>query len=137
LVLTGFPAAAQNSQGNNREASDLPSETLRLLQLAVAEEEDDATSNLAVPRSPQLVPPFHQNQGHGHGQDIQMPNLDQQGDAVAGGSAPSQQPLGQGVQGDSGEVAAVADAMFNDQFNDQVAYKILNDRVGNCSNFSD
>lgn len=117
------PASSfQNSQGNNREASDPPSETLRLLQLAVAEEEDDATSKLAVPRSPQQVPAFHQNQGHGHGQDVQMPNLGQQGEAVAGGAAPLQQPLGQGVQGDCGEVAAVANAMFNDQFNDQMYY---------------
>ncbi|RLM99902.1 transcription factor VOZ1-like [Panicum miliaceum] len=104
-----------NSQGNNREASDPPSETLRLLQLAVAEEEDDATSRLAVPRSPLQAPAFHQNQGQGHGQEVQMPNLNQQCEVVAGGAAPSQQSLGQGVQGDRGEVAAVANAMFNEQ----------------------
>jgi len=115
LVLTGRRGAAQNSQGNNREASDPPSETLRLLQLAVADEEDDATSRLTVPRSPLQVPAFHQNQGQGHGQEAQMPNLNQQCEVVAGGAAPSQQLLDQGVQGDCGEVAAIANAMFNEQ----------------------
>ncbi|OEL13206.1 Transcription factor VOZ1 [Dichanthelium oligosanthes] len=102
----------QNSQGNNREAADPPSETLRLLQLAVAEEEDDATSKFTVPRSPLQVPAFHQNHEQGHEQDVRMPNLEQQCEAVAGGAAPSQQSLG---QGDCGEVSAVANAMFNDQ----------------------
>lgn len=111
-MLIGRRGTAQNSQGNNREASNPPSETLRLLHLAVAEEEDDATSKLTVPRSPLQVPAFHQNQGHGQG--VQMPNLDQQCEAVAGGAPPSQQS-DQGVQGDCGQVAAVADAMFSDQ----------------------
>ncbi|CAN6337082.1 unnamed protein product [Urochloa humidicola] len=115
LSVPSPASSLQNSEGNNREASDPPSETLRLLQLAVAEEEDDATSKLSVPRSPLQAPAFHQNQVHGHGQDVQMPNLNQQGEAVAGGAAPSQQSLGQGVQGDCGEAAAVANAMFNNQ----------------------
>jgi hypothetical protein len=115
LSVPSPASSLQNSQGNNREASDPPSETLRLLQLAVAEEEDDATSRLAVPRSPLQAPAFHQNQGQGHGQEVQMPNLNQQCEVVAGGAAPSQQSLGQGVQGDCGEVAAVANAMFNEQ----------------------
>jgi len=110
------PASSlQNSQGNNKEASDPPSETLRLLQLAVAEEEDDATSRLTVPRSPLQVQDIHQNQGQGHGQDVQMPNLNQRCEVVAGGAAPSQQSPGQGLQGDCGEVAAVANAMFNEE----------------------
>ncbi|KAF8783627.1 hypothetical protein HU200_000452 [Digitaria exilis] len=58
LVLIGRRGTAQNSQGNNREASNPPSETLRLLHLAVAEEEDDATSKLTAPRSPLQVPAF-------------------------------------------------------------------------------
>ncbi|CAN6332404.1 unnamed protein product, partial [Urochloa humidicola] len=103
LSVPSPASSLQNSQGNNREASDPPSETLRLLQLAVAEEEDDATSKLTVPRSPLQVPAFNQNQGHGQG--VQMPNLSQQCEAVAGDAAPSQQSLRQGVQGDCGEVA--------------------------------
>ncbi|RLN38846.1 transcription factor VOZ1-like [Panicum miliaceum] len=94
LVLTGRGGAAQNSQENNREASDPPSETLRLLQ---------------------LVPTFHQNQGQGNEQEVQMPNLNQQCEVVAGRAAPSQQSLDLGVQGDCGEVAVVANAMFNEQ----------------------
>lgn len=115
-MLIGRRGTAQNSQGNNREASNPPSETLRLLHLAVAEEEDDATSKLTVPRSPLQVSAFHQNQGpgQGNGQGVQMPNLDQQREAVAGGTPPSHQ-TDQGVQGDCGQVAAVADAMFSDQ----------------------
>lgn len=104
LVLTGIHGAAQNSQGNNREASDPPSDTLRLLQLAVPEEEDDASSKL-------LVPPSRQT--HEHGQDSRMANTDQQCEAIDGGTAPAQHSLGQGVDGDCGEVSSVANAMFN------------------------
>ncbi|CAD6333214.1 unnamed protein product [Miscanthus lutarioriparius] len=103
----------QNSQGNNREASDPPSDTLRLLQLVVPEEEDDATSKLLVPQSTQQAPPCHQS--HEHAQDSRMANTDQQCEAMDGGTAPAQHSLGQGVEGDCGEVAAVANAMFNDQ----------------------
>ncbi|XP_062180747.1 transcription factor VOZ1-like [Phragmites australis] len=96
------PSPASSLQGNNREFSDPPSETLRLLQLAMAEEDDDATSKLAVPRSP--LPMLASHQSHEHGQNGRMPDPDQQCEAVAGGA-----------QGDCGEVAAVANAMFNDQ----------------------
>lgn len=112
-MLTGSGGAAQDSQGNNRQASDPPSETLRLLQLAVTEEEDDATSKLLVPQSLQQVPPCEQS--HAHGQDSRMANPGQQREAVDGSTAPAQHSLGQGVEGDCGEVAAVANAMFNDQ----------------------
>ena len=44
-----------------------------------------------------------------------MANTDQQCEAMDGGTAPAQHSLGQGVEGDCGEVAAVANAMFNDQ----------------------
>ncbi|RLN08823.1 uncharacterized protein C2845_PM11G25730 [Panicum miliaceum] len=44
-----------------------------------------------------------------------MPNLNQQCEVVAGRAAPSQQSLDLGVQGDCGEVAVVANAMFNEQ----------------------
>ncbi|KAF0925213.1 hypothetical protein E2562_015625 [Oryza meyeriana var. granulata] len=142
------------SQGNNREASDPPSETLRLLQLAGAEEEDDATSKLVMPRSPLPMPSSHESHGHvqaghnlspvlqgeamavgaaelmvtrsplqmppchqshGHGQDGQNLNPNLQGEAVIGSAAAVHQSLGQGMQGDCGEVAGVANAMFNDQ----------------------
>ncbi|XP_062231887.1 transcription factor VOZ1-like [Phragmites australis] len=115
LSVPSPASSLQNSQGGNREASDPPSETLRLLQLALTEEEDDATSKLVVPRSPLQVPASHQSHEHEHGQDGRMPYPDQQCDAVAGGAAPAQRSLTQGAQGDCGEVAAVADAMFNDQ----------------------
>ncbi|WVZ99253.1 hypothetical protein U9M48_044581 [Paspalum notatum var. saurae] len=104
----------QNSQGNNRGIPDPPSETLRLLQLAVAEEEeDDATSKLVASRSPLQVPASHQS--HEHGQDRQMANADHQCGAVTRDPTQGQTSLGQGVEGDCGEVAAVANAMFNDQ----------------------
>lgn len=112
-MLTGCCGAAQNSQGNNREASDPPSDTLRLLQLVVPEEEDDATSKHLVPQSTQQAPPSHQSHEHGH--DSRMANTDQQCEAMDGGTAPAQHSLGQGVEGDCGEVTAVANAMFNDQ----------------------
>lgn len=112
-MLTGSCGAAQNSQGNNREASDPPSDTLRLLQLVVPEEEDDATSKLLVPQSAQQAPSPHQS--HDHGQDSRMANTDQQCEAMDGGTAPAQHSLGQGVEAGCGEVAAVANAMFNDQ----------------------
>ncbi|XP_006654646.1 transcription factor VOZ1-like [Oryza brachyantha] len=69
LSVPSPASSLQNSQsqGNKREASDPPSETLRLLQLAGAEEEDDATSKLVMPRSP-LPMPASSHEGHGHGQ---------------------------------------------------------------------
>ncbi|GJN14929.1 hypothetical protein PR202_gb01806 [Eleusine coracana subsp. coracana] len=98
----------QGSQGNNTGARDPPSETLRLLQLAVAEEEDDATSKLADPRSPLPVPDSHQNVfEHQHGHNAWMPNPEQQG----GGA----QQLEHGVQGGCGEVSA-ANAMFDQMY---------------------
>ncbi|GJM89075.1 hypothetical protein PR202_ga05671 [Eleusine coracana subsp. coracana] len=101
--------APQGSQANNKGARDPPSETLRLLQLAVAEEEDDATSKLADPRSPLPVPDSHQNVfEHQHGQNAWMPNPEQQG----GGA---QQSLEHGVQGGCGEVSA-ANAMFDQMY---------------------
>uniref|UniRef100_A0A0E0HGX3 Transcription factor VOZ1 n=1 Tax=Oryza nivara TaxID=4536 RepID=A0A0E0HGX3_ORYNI len=66
------------SQGNNREASDPPSETLRLLQLAGAEEEDDATSKLVMPRSPMPMQSSHE--GHNLSPVLQ-------GGTMAGGAA--------------------------------------------------
>jgi hypothetical protein len=102
-------AAPQNLQGNNTGAPSPPSETLRLLQLAVAEEEDDATSKLVDPRSPLPVPDSHHNlleHQNEHGQDGWMPNPEQQGEVA-------QQLLEHGVQEGCGEVAA-ANA-FNDQ----------------------
>ncbi|KAL6620537.1 hypothetical protein ACP70R_035676 [Stipagrostis hirtigluma subsp. patula] len=115
LSVPSPASSLQNSQsqGNNREASDPLSETLRLLQLPLAEEEDDATSKLVVPRSPLAEPEPHQS--HEHGQDVRTPNTQQQGEAVAGVSAAAQEYLSQEVHGDCGEVAAVANAMFNDQ----------------------
>nr|AAU89121.1 expressed protein DH12 [Zea mays] len=104
LSVPSPASSLQNSQGNNREASDPPSDTLRLLQLAVPEEEDDASSKL-------LVPPSRQT--HEHGQDSRMANTDQQCEAIDGGTAPAQHSLGQGVDGDCGEVSSVANAMFN------------------------
>lgn len=115
LSLTDLPGALQNSQGNNREASDPPLETLRLLQLAVAEE-DDATSKLVIPQSTLPMPPSHES--HGHGQDSQNlnPELQVQGEAVVGGTTMLQQSLGQEMQGDcGGEVGSVASAMFHEQ----------------------
>ncbi|TVU20602.1 hypothetical protein EJB05_36816, partial [Eragrostis curvula] len=108
-MLREWRAELSNSQGNNTGVPDPPSETLRLLQLAVAEEEDDATSKLADPRSPLPVPESHQNlYEHGHGQDGWMRNAEQQGEGA-------QQSLEHGVQEGCGEVAAVTNAMFSDQ----------------------
>ncbi|KAL5203341.1 hypothetical protein ABZP36_014293 [Zizania latifolia] len=156
LSVPSPASSLQNSQsqGNNREASDPPSETLRLLHLAVAEEEDDATSKLVMPRSPLRTPSPHHSHGHGqgghnlnpelqgeamargatelmvpqsplpvpsphqnhgHGQDGQNLNPELQGKAVVGGAPTPQQSLGQGMQGDCGEVAGAANAMFHDQ----------------------
>lgn len=103
--------APQGSQGNHTGAPGPPSETLRLLQLAVAEEEDDATSKLADPRSPLPVPDSNQNiyeHQHGHGQDTWMSNPEQQGESA-------QQSLEHGMQGSCGEVAA-ANAVFDQVF---------------------
>jgi hypothetical protein len=97
------PGALQNSQGNSQGAADPSSETLRLLKLAI-EEEDDATSKLAIPRSSRL--------SHGLGQEDQNLNaeLQLQGEDV------TQQSLGHEMLGDyGGEVADVANALFNDQ----------------------
>uniref|UniRef100_A0A0D9WIN1 Transcription factor VOZ1 n=1 Tax=Leersia perrieri TaxID=77586 RepID=A0A0D9WIN1_9ORYZ len=131
------------SQGNNREASDPPSETLRLLHLAGVDEEDDATSKLVMPRSPLPMPESHghlqgghdlnpvlqggggaaelmvpqsplsmpsPHQNHGHGQNA---NHNLQGEPVIGGAM--QQSQDHGMQGDCGEVAGAANAMFHDQ----------------------
>ncbi|XP_051209839.1 transcription factor VOZ1 [Lolium perenne] len=109
LSVASPASSLQNSLGNSQGAADPPSETLRLLQLAI-EEEDDATSKLAIPRSSRL--------SHGLGQDDQNLNaeLQVQGENVAGGAPVTQQSLGHEVMGDySGEVADVANALFNDQ----------------------
>ncbi|KAK3135083.1 hypothetical protein QOZ80_5BG0414370 [Eleusine coracana subsp. coracana] len=108
LSVASPASSIQGSQGNNTGARDPPSETLRLLQLAVAEEEDDATSKLADPRSPLPVPDSHQNVfEHQHGHNAWMPNPEQQG----GGA----QQLEHGVQGGCGEVSA-ANAMFDQMY---------------------
>uniref|UniRef100_A0A0E0PPY5 Transcription factor VOZ1 n=1 Tax=Oryza rufipogon TaxID=4529 RepID=A0A0E0PPY5_ORYRU len=75
---SSFTCANSQSQGNNREASDPPSETLRLLQLAGAEEEDDATSKLVMPRSPMPMQSSHE--GHNLSPVLQ-------GGTMAGGAA--------------------------------------------------
>ncbi|KAM0924984.1 hypothetical protein ACQ4PT_004523 [Festuca glaucescens] len=109
LSVASPASSLQNSQGNSQGAADPPSETLRLLQLAI-EEEDDATSKLAIPRSSRL--------SHGLGQDDQNLNaeLQVQGENVAGGAPVTQQSLGHEIMGDyGGEVADVANALFNDQ----------------------
>ncbi|KAL6838553.1 hypothetical protein ACP4OV_031609 [Aristida adscensionis] len=114
LSVPSPASSLQNSQGNGREASDPLSETLRLLQLPVAEEEDDVTSKLAVPRSPLPEPAPHQS--HGHGQGGRSSDPQQLGEAVAGGAAAAaQESPSQGVHGGCGEVADLANAMFNDQ----------------------
>lgn len=102
LSLTWWSRAAlQNSLGNNQGAADPPSETLRLLQLAI-EEEDDATSKLAQPMQPS------RQDGH---QNLN-PGLQVHGGTVDGGADASQQSMGHGMQG---EVADVANALFSDQ----------------------
>jgi hypothetical protein len=99
-------------QGNNREMSDPPSETLRMLQLAAAkEEEDDATSKL-VDQLPPLVTPA--NQGQGGGQDMK---LEPGEEAVSVAMAQQQPPLGPGglVNGGVFPAPTAAAAVFHDQ----------------------
>ena len=76
-----------------------------MLQLAI-EEEDDATSRLAVPRSPLPVQPSRLS--HGLGQDDQNLNPELQ---VQGELSP-----GHGMLGDcGGEVADIDNALLSDQ----------------------
>ncbi|WVZ68795.1 hypothetical protein U9M48_017687 [Paspalum notatum var. saurae] len=66
------PSPASSLQGNTRELSDPPSDTLRLLQLTAAEEEDDATSKMVeLQQPPPPPPPPPANQGQGHAQVCQ------------------------------------------------------------------
>ncbi|CAM0954592.1 unnamed protein product [Alopecurus aequalis] len=96
---------ASSLQGNSQGAADPSSETLRLLQLAI-EEEDDATSRLAAPRSPLPVQPSRLS--HGPGQDHQNLNPELQ---VQGEVSP-----GHGMLGDCGaEVAHIDNALLGEQ----------------------
>ncbi|KAF6996836.1 hypothetical protein CFC21_013129 [Triticum aestivum] len=101
LSVASPASSLQNSLGNNQGAADPPSETLRLLQLAI-DEEDDATSKLAQPMQPS------RQDGH---QNLN-PGLQVHGGTVDGGADASQQSMGHGMQG---EVADVANALFSDQ----------------------
>uniref|UniRef100_A0A0E0N2I8 Transcription factor VOZ1 n=3 Tax=Oryza TaxID=4527 RepID=A0A0E0N2I8_ORYRU len=111
---------AELSQGNNRELSDPPSETLRLLQLAAAEEEeDDATSKLVEQQ--QQHPPSA-NQAHGHpqaqgGQDMKPEPPEEAVASPADLTVPQQpQSPGQGVLASGGGMLApAAAAVFHDQ----------------------
>lgn len=115
LNVASPASSLQNSQGNNRAVSDPPSETLRMLQLAV-EEEDDATSKLMIPRLPLVMQPSRQSHGLGQNDQNLNPDLQVQGSPVAGGATAPQQSLGQGMQGDcAGEVSDVANALFHEQ----------------------
>ncbi|KAE8768185.1 Pantothenate kinase 2 [Hordeum vulgare] len=107
--------ASQNSLGNNQGVADPPSETLRLLQLAI-EEEDDATSKLAQPMQPSRQED-HSNLN---------PGLQVHVGNVAGGAQASQQSLGHGMQGDcGGEVTDVANALFSNQIDDFDTFKSI------------
>ncbi|RLN25077.1 transcription factor VOZ1-like [Panicum miliaceum] len=64
--------ATQNSQENNREASDPPSEMLRLLQLVVAEE-DDATRGSQCPDRCCRFRLFIRTKGRGTGRKSRCP----------------------------------------------------------------
>ncbi|XP_062221565.1 transcription factor VOZ1-like isoform X1 [Phragmites australis] len=111
------PSSASSLQGNNRELSDPPSETLRLLQLAADEEEDDATSKLVEQQQqPPPPPPPPANQGQGHAQGGQDMKPEPREEAVD--IAVAQQPqLGQGILANGGGVSApaAAAAVFHDQ----------------------
>ncbi|XP_040379820.1 transcription factor VOZ1 [Oryza brachyantha] len=104
--------ASSLQQGNNRELSDPPSETLRLLQLAAAEEEDDATSKLVEQQHPQST-----NQAHGHVQGGQDMKPEPREEAVASPAdltvpqSPSQGVIASG----GGMLAPAAAAVFHDQ----------------------
>lgn len=105
LSVASPASSLQNSLGNNQGAADPPSETLRLLQLAI-EEEDDATSKLAQPMQPSGQDDHHNLN----------PGLQVHGETVDGGANASQQSVGHGMQGDcGGEVTDVANALFSDQ----------------------
>ncbi|KAG8077946.1 hypothetical protein GUJ93_ZPchr0007g3077 [Zizania palustris] len=105
--------ASSLQQGNNRELSDPPSETLRMLQLAASEEEDDATSKLVEQQHSQPA-----NQAHGHAQGVQDMKLEPREEAVAPLDVltVAQQPPGVEVLANGGGVLApAAAAVFHDQ----------------------
>jgi len=110
------PSPASSLQGNTRELSDPPSETLRLLQLATADEEDDATSKLVEQQQqqqppPPSPPPANQSQGHALGcQDMKPEPREEAVDIAV--AQPQPQLLGQGVLSN---VAPAAAAVFHDQ----------------------
>ncbi|OEL29577.1 Transcription factor VOZ1 [Dichanthelium oligosanthes] len=117
------PSPASSFQGNIRELSDPPSETLRLLQLAATEEEDDATSKLVdqqeqhapPPPPPPPPPPANQSQGHALGcQDMKPEPREESVDVAVAQPQPQPQPqlLGQGVLPNGAPAAA---AVFHDQ----------------------
>jgi len=110
------PSPASSLQGNTRELSDPPSETLRLLQLATADEEDDATSKLVEQQQqqqppPPPPPPANQSQGHALGcQDLKPEPREEEVDIAV--AQPQPQLLGQGVLPNGAPAAA---AVFHDQ----------------------
>nr|BAJ99844.1 predicted protein [Hordeum vulgare subsp. vulgare] len=101
------PASSLQAGNDNRDQSDPPSETPRPPQLAAAEEEDDATSQLVeqLPR-----PSADQARRHPQGGDHDM-KPEPREEAIADPVTVAQQPpsLGQGV------MATPATAVFHDQ----------------------
>ncbi|KAJ1285411.1 hypothetical protein BS78_03G278300 [Paspalum vaginatum] len=101
------PSPASSLQGNTRELSDPPSDTLRLLQLTAAEEEDDATSKMV---EQQLPPPPPANQCQGHAQVCQGMKPEPREEAVDV-AVQQPQPLSQGVM-PNGAAAVFHDQMY-------------------------
>ncbi|KAL6845557.1 hypothetical protein ACP4OV_025052 [Aristida adscensionis] len=113
------PSPASSLQGDARQPSDPPSETLRLLQLAAHEEEDDATSKLVEQQQllapPPAPAPAPANQSHGHalgGHDMKREPHEEAVDVAV-----TQPQLGQGVLVNGGgfPAPAAAAAVFHDQ----------------------